>query len=51
MRCQHCGDVIGVYERLVTVGPWGWRVTSLAAEPGLGLAGAFCFHAACHERM
>ena len=51
LRCQHCGEVIGVYEPLVTVGQGGWRVTSVAAEPNLDLAGAECFHAACHDRM
>jgi hypothetical protein len=33
--CPYCGDVIGVYERLIVFGREGERETSLAHEPGL----------------
>lgn len=48
-RCEHCGDVIGVYEPLVVGGDAGCRTTSLAAEPALGDAEVSCLHLACAE--
>lgn len=48
-RCEHCGDVIGVYEPLVVGGDAGRRTTSLAAEPALGDAEVCCMHLACAE--
>src|SRR5665647_2569078 len=35
VRCEWCGDVIGVYEPLVVVAHRGSRTTSIAAEPHL----------------
>jgi hypothetical protein len=46
-RCQHCDDVIGVYEPMVFVDEGGARVTSGAAEPGLGAAPGARFHRSC----
>ena len=47
-RCEHCGEVIGVYERLVHVSGNTARETSRAAEPELSQkpAGAY-YHAGC----
>lgn len=47
MRCQTCGDVIGVYEPIVLAEPRGRRETSLAAEPALREAAPMCHHRAC----
>ncbi len=48
--CPACRDVIGVYEPLVDVlGDLVWR-PSLAAEPGVALAGGERYHADCYER-
>jgi len=48
MRCQHCGDVIGVYEPLVVRLHGDTRETSRAAEPGLAAGHGEQFHAACY---
>jgi hypothetical protein len=31
--CAHCGEVLGVYEKLVVVGPGEERETSIIHEP------------------
>jgi hypothetical protein len=49
-RCEHCGELIGVYEPLVSV-PDGGRLTSIAAEPELLEARVALRHAACAELM
>ena len=47
-RCAVCGDVIGVYERLVhIVGDYA-RVTSRAIEPARCRDDESCFHLACY---
>jgi hypothetical protein len=49
LRCEACGDVIGVYEPLVLVsreGGWSLR-TSLVVTPDAGGRGV-AFHAACY---
>jgi hypothetical protein len=50
-RCEHCGDVIGVYEPLVHVIGGIATKTSRAAQPTLshGPSGS-CYHALCFER-
>jgi hypothetical protein len=48
-RCAQCGDVIGVYERLVYVSPGSVRRTSRAAEQGVSFSGEPCYHLTCYE--
>jgi hypothetical protein len=47
-RCCACGDVIGVYERLVHVARGRARHTSRAAEPSSCRSGETCFHLRCY---
>jgi hypothetical protein len=47
VRCETCGDVIGVYEPIVLLEPPGRRETSLAAEPELRDSALVCHHRAC----
>ncbi len=47
MRCERCGDVIGVYEPLVQVSDGQARLTSAAAEPQIGDEPGERFHRAC----
>ncbi len=51
LRCECCGDVIGVYEPMVLVCPeGGWtQRTSLVATPDAAARG-LAYHAGCHER-
>ena len=49
LRCERCGDVIGVYEPLVYVSNGCVTETSRAAEPDLSFAGRECCHARCFE--
>jgi hypothetical protein len=49
LRCNHCGDVIGVYEPLVMLTHHEARETSLAAQPDLPARGEY-FHRACHPQ-
>ncbi len=44
MTCDHCDEVIGVYEPMVVVTEAGARETSTAAEPSLGLERAERYH-------
>jgi hypothetical protein len=48
-RCARCGDVIGVYERLVRVTGALARSSSRAAEPGICRSGGACYHFECYE--
>lgn len=48
-RCDHCRDVIGVYEPLIALTPAGPLRTSLVVSPWLWDAGHSCYHGACHE--
>ena len=49
-RCAHCGDVIGVYERFVTVTDSTARERSFVLEPDIACTGgASCYHVACYE--
>ncbi len=45
LRCHHCGDVIGVYEPLITLVGGRTHETSRARETD-GLSGD-CYHRAC----
>lgn len=52
LRCERCGDVIGVYEPMIVLRDGQPHTTSKAAEqkaPG-GLLGQCC-HAACYEQL
>jgi hypothetical protein len=49
VRCQQCGDVIGIYEPLVLLTATGRRETSLAAEPGLSGARPAVYHSTCAD--
>ena len=53
VRCHHCGDVIGVYEPLVTLADGQPRETSRALDPSAGdsRAGGAHYHRACYERL
>ncbi|HEY1689527.1 MAG TPA: hypothetical protein VGF95_11770 [Solirubrobacteraceae bacterium] len=48
LRCEHCGEVIGIYEPLVIVEGSAARQTSRAAEPLLAREHGPCYHCACH---
>jgi hypothetical protein len=47
IRCDHCADVIGVYEPLVLVVGGESRETSRAAEPALPFDSAEHYHRTC----
>jgi hypothetical protein len=49
LRCPHCGDLIGVYEPLITVTDGRPHETSRAAHPNPGAGGAQCFHRRCYQ--
>ncbi len=51
LRCEHCGDVIGVYEPIVVRAGELVRETSRAAEPGLPLAHAEHYHRECYASL
>jgi hypothetical protein len=48
MRCEHCGDVIGIYEPLVLLADGHARTSSAAAEPQIGDELGKHFHRACY---
>ena len=51
LRCQRCGQAIGVYEPLVTLADGQVETSSRAREPQAGAYGGASYHAACfHER-
>jgi hypothetical protein len=50
LRCQHCGDVIGVYEPVVVLSDGQTRDTSRAAEPDHGEPVGECYHRACYSQ-
>jgi hypothetical protein len=49
-RCAHCGDVIGVYEPLVTLVEGRAHETSLAAEASCAERDVERFHRACYHQ-
>lgn len=51
LRCNFCGDVIGVYEPLMHVFGGTTRPTSRAADPGLSLAAGEHYHLACYDGL
>ena len=51
VRCQTCGDVVGVYEPIVFLEPGGRRETSIAAEPELRGSAPVCHHRACANEL
>ena len=51
VRCEHCGDVIGVYEPLVVRSGENVRETSRAAEPELPLPRSQYYHRACFATL
>ncbi len=53
MRCQQCGDVIGVYEPLVMLADGHPRETSRALELGNPehRTDGVCYHSSCYERL
>jgi len=48
LTCQHCADVIGVYEPVVVVIDGVVRETSRAAEPATNPVVRECYHRACY---
>jgi hypothetical protein len=48
IRCQHCGEVIGVYEPMVLELDGRPRRTSRLVEGERPLAVSACFHDACY---
>jgi hypothetical protein len=53
MLCHHCGDVIGVYEPLVTLADGQPRETSRALELGNAehRTDGACYHRSCYEHL
>ena len=51
LRCQDCGEVIGVYEPLVRVLDGRAYESSRAREPACPERGGVHFHRACYERL
>ena len=49
-RCQHCEDVIGVYEPMIVLSDGRARDTSRAAEPGGAGPIGECYHHACYGK-
>jgi len=45
--CAHCGDRIGVYERMIVVEGELTRVTSRAREPEISESSGRLLHAGC----
>jgi hypothetical protein len=50
-RCQHCDDVIGVYEPMIVLEDGRVRTTSRAAERDRAMLLGDCYHAECYERV
>lgn len=49
LRCDHCGDIIGVYEPVTVLAAGVPRETSVAAEPSLTTSPNRRFHRRCFE--
>jgi hypothetical protein len=49
LRCQHCGDLIGVYEPLIMLSDGRAEETSRLAHPNPIGAGEQCFHRGCFQ--
>jgi hypothetical protein len=51
LRCERCGDVIGVYEPMIVLDNGRARATSKAAEQDAAWSIAReCYHALCYEQ-
>jgi hypothetical protein len=50
LRCESCGELIGVYEPLVRVLDGRAHESSRLLEPQLTGRNGECFHRACYER-
>lgn len=48
MRCDYCGDAIGVYEPIVVIADGLPFNTSRAAEPSIGGAAGARYHHGCY---
>jgi hypothetical protein len=48
LKCDHCADVIGVYEPMVVVRNGEVRETSRAAEPAIDAGTGERYHRACY---
>ena len=51
LRCEDCGEVIGVYEPLVRVLDGRAYESSRALEPACPDRGGKHYHRACYERL
>jgi hypothetical protein len=51
LRCRHCGDVIGVYEPMITFVEGCARESSRLAEPLAGALDGRCYHRSCYETL
>jgi hypothetical protein len=51
LRCEYCGDVIGVYEPLILRTDNDARETSIAAEPDARSEPSGCHHRLCYQRV
>jgi len=51
LRCQHCNDVIGVYEPMTVLVGGDVRESSRAAEKDSALAMGECYHRACYVEV
>lgn len=51
LRCDHCGEVIGVYEPLVSLLDGCAYESSRALEPASSDQGGEYYHRACYERL
>ena len=49
LRCQLCGDVIGMYEPLILLTNHAVRETSRTAEPGLAATAGDHYHSECYS--
>lgn len=50
LRCEHCKDVIGVYEPMIVLQDGRARTTSKGAEQdGAWALVGECYHAVCYE--
>jgi hypothetical protein len=48
LRCQHCNDVIGMYEPMIVLADGDVRESSRTAEKDSPLAMGACYHRACY---
>jgi hypothetical protein len=51
ITCEHCAEVIGVYEPAVVVSDCEVHETSRAAEPGLTSEAGELYHRACYLEL